>query len=192
MVEGHQPQSLTTLSASMPGKSRRCSWRRAGAQPPARPASRWAGLGAAIGVHLLTCHHLLAKMVKTPHPAQARWGELNLFPTGFKTADTAQSAQREAPHKGSNQLGLTGHLISSHGGGLPLLLTRKGPLNKSRERLRDKKESYKHPNFFFFFVRKKSIRLTWILILSKLSHSGIFGDHLVMWKRCKDVGAGPH
>lgn len=101
-VEGPQPPSLATLPAAMPGRSRRCSWCGAGPQPAARPASRCAGPGAAGGVHLLACHHLLAKMVRSHtqrRPAGER--ELNLFPTGFQRAATAQAAQRGAPHKGS-------------------------------------------------------------------------------------------
>lgn len=105
-VEGHRPPSLATLPAAMPGQSTRRSWCGAGPQPPARPASRCAGPGAAVGVHLLACHHLLAKMVRSHtqrRPAGER--ELNLFPTGFKTAATAQAAQRGAPHKGASRLG---------------------------------------------------------------------------------------
>lgn len=150
VVEGHQPPPLTTVSAAMPGKSTRCSWRGAGAQPPARPASRCPGLAAAIGVHLLACHHLLAKMVKSHTQRPAGWGELNLSLTGSQTAATARAAQRGVPHKRRKpaRLGLGGHLIPGHGGGLLLVLTRKGSLNKSRELLPDKKAWCKLPIFF--------------------------------------------
>lgn len=54
------------------------------------------------------------------------------------------------------------------------MLTRKGSLNKSRELLPDKKASYKLPFKNYYLKREKGIRLTWILILSKLSRGSIF------------------
>lgn len=100
IVEGHQPPSLTTLSAAMPGKSTCRSWRGAGAQPPAHPASRCAGLAAAIGLHLLVCHHLLTKMVKN-HTQHG--------PAGESLICSPQASKRRPghrPHKGANRLGL--------------------------------------------------------------------------------------
>lgn len=147
-VEGHQPPSLTTSSAAMPGKSAGCSWRRAGAQQMQRARCRHRG--APVG-----SPPSASQNGTKPHPEPAGWGELNLLPTGFKTAATkGHPAQRRRLARS----GLGGHLISSRGGGLLPVLTRKGSLDTSRELLPDKKASDKLPPFFlllFYFKKRK-------------------------------------
>lgn len=126
-VEGHGPPSLSTLSGPWLVEPRpQLAWGRS--QRAHCAPSRCTKLGAGIWVHLLVCHHLLAKMFKSH--TLGRPAEENLIPS--PTGLPVQAADRILQKKRGKHKEETvwtppwGNLIFCHSWIIFLKLTRKG------------------------------------------------------------------